>query len=238
VSVTDEDGTYSAAPVQTQAVLATSQQATVAELYVDLLGRSVDQSGLQTYSAMLSSGTPIRDVITAIVSSPEFQQKAVNDLYLKYLGRTADPSGLASSVALYQSGGQEAVIANLVGSDEFYAKAGGTNDSFLAVLYQSVLGRPIDPTGQADFLRQFAFGVSRDMMVRQLLESPEGSALQVNAAYENYLGREADPAGIQSWSPTINSNTTTFLINFLSEPEYSAPFLAIQTNQSGPTAQL
>src|SRR5207249_4522635 len=137
VTATDEDGSYSvpAAP-QFDAKLPTVTTAVVAQLYLDVLGRSADLGGLTNYVQQINAGASLDSVIRGLISSPEYKAHVVNDLYVKYLGRTADDSGLASGVAFLSGGGDpRELAARLIASDVFFQKAGGTNEAYLRALY-------------------------------------------------------------------------------------------------------
>lgn len=222
VTVTDEDGTYTTVVGGgTAARLETESQAEVAGLYLDLLGRNVDDTGLESWSALLDAGVPLQQIIAGILGSVEYRERIVSDLYVRYLGRLPDPEGLAFHVDLYARGGERAVKQSILASEEFFLKNGGTNESFLAALYLAVLEREIDPFGQVEFLRVLNFGASRAEVVRIVLDSAEGVSNQVSDAYELFLGREADAGGMESWTNFAMNDPTRFLVEFLSSEEYA-----------------
>ncbi|MCS6865104.1 MAG: DUF4214 domain-containing protein [Gemmataceae bacterium] len=221
VTVTDEDGSYTTVVGGgTAARLETASQAEVAGLYLDLLGREVDDTGLNDWSALLDAGVPLQQVIAGILGSVEYRERIVRELYIRYLDRLPDPQGLAFHVELYATGGERAVKQSILASEEFFLKNGGTNASFLAALYLAVLEREIDPWGEAEFLRVLNFGASRAEVVRIVLDSAEGVANQVSEAYELFLGRAADAGGMASWTNFAMNDPARFLVEFLSSEEY------------------
>jgi cyclophilin family peptidyl-prolyl cis-trans isomerase len=72
------------------------------------------------------------------------------------------------------------------------------NQRFLDHLYQDVLGRGIDPTGEAGGLAFLARGGTRTQLALIVVQSPEAAAIQVQALYQKYLGRAADQSGLQA----------------------------------------
>jgi MBG domain (YGX type)/Bacterial Ig-like domain (group 3)/Domain of unknown function (DUF4214) len=94
-------------------------------LYHDAFNRNVDPSGLNGWGLILSQGQLSRaDVAVAIFSSPEFYQDLVNGFYMQCLRRPADQGGLNTFVNLLQAGTTEQnIIAYLMGSDEYFARA-------------------------------------------------------------------------------------------------------------------
>jgi hypothetical protein len=88
-------------------------------VYQDVLGRSLDPAGAQTWGALLSSGTTFTTVAADILNSSESQTDIVNNAFQQFLHRAADPSGLATYTGILQSGGSlEQITADLVGSLE------------------------------------------------------------------------------------------------------------------------
>src|SRR5262249_15711658 len=85
--------------------------------------------------------------------SPEYLTNVVEGYYRAYLQRDADPTGLSSWLSLLGAGGTlEQVQAGIIGSPEYFQNRGGnTTLGYLNALYQDVLSRAIDPTGQAVF---------------------------------------------------------------------------------------
>jgi hypothetical protein len=222
VSVTDQNGTFTVpGPTTVTAALPTAQQGVVAALYLDLLGRSADAGGLASFSAQLTAGTPVSQVVSEIVESTEYQVNVLNGLYEKYLNRPVDSVGVAAFLPLLQSSGQEAVAAAILGSAEFYADAGGTNQGFVEALYQDVLGRTADAGGLANDLAALSFGASRQQVALGLLASPEEARDVVEQAYQTYLGRPADPAGLQVWEQAYLNDPATFLVSFLNSAEFA-----------------
>jgi hypothetical protein len=107
-------------------------------LYQDALFRSIDSSGLSTFSQMLGGGADRGQVANAIFGSTEYRQDLVSGYYLRFLGRAVDASGLNLFVNLLTAGAQgqqplfvsdplnhlhaftdEAAIAVIVGSQEY-----------------------------------------------------------------------------------------------------------------------
>jgi hypothetical protein len=88
----------------------------------EALGRYIDQGGLATWSAALTTGGLSRSqVAAAILNSLEYEQSLIGLDYQQYLGRGADPgsigfrNGLASGKLR-----NEDVIASLLDSTEFH----------------------------------------------------------------------------------------------------------------------
>ena len=90
-------------------------------LYQDVLNRTIDSAGSQTWTQAINNGTPRTTVATDILASLESDQDEVNAIFTQFLGRTADSSGLSTFTAQLQGGlANEIVIAEVIASQEFF----------------------------------------------------------------------------------------------------------------------
>ena len=196
----------------------------VAGVYQDVLGRLPDQAGLAFWTAQLDAGRPISNVAASIVHSAEYYAKEIIEpAYLRYLGRPADASGIAWWTAQLQGGmSDEQLEASLIASDEFYANAGGSDPFWIDAVYQSLLGRPADSAGQADWIQQLAGGMTRNQAALIFATSPERESARIQADYEHYLGRPADSAGLSFWLSQFSQGASNedLITEFVSSSEY------------------
>jgi uncharacterized delta-60 repeat protein len=110
-------------------------------IYADILGRAIDQSGLNTFSAQLAMGVSRVQIAHDLFSSNEYLTNVVDGFYAGFLQRQADAGGLNAFVAALQkasvslqpiftsnpnglNGGftDELAIAIIVGSTEFFTR--------------------------------------------------------------------------------------------------------------------
>jgi hypothetical protein len=199
----------------------------IAQVYLDLLHRVVDEPGMDNWSGQLDAGVAAKEVILEIeeCSLNEYQTLVVENLYARYLGRAADPGGLQNWTSFLDGGGTvEGVAANLISSAEYFQKAGNTNDTFLTALYHDVLGRAIDSKGQEFYSGQLAQGVSREAVAFSVLTGQEAYQDAVDSYYEQFLGRPADPNGLNHFVQQLESGSTDqdVIASLLSSPEYMA----------------
>jgi sugar lactone lactonase YvrE len=197
----------------------------VSGTYHDVLGRKADAQGLANNLAAIDAArfALLPSFANRFLFSGEYFSILVKGWYQKYLGRAADPGGLAGNVAALQGGAaDEQVVANLVGSGEYFAKNGGTNLSFLQAAYLNILGRALDPLGQKAFLGQLAAGVSRGAVAMELLSSGEYRTNLVAGYYSTYLGRTASSADIAAWVGNLANGMRdeTVISYFVSSREY------------------
>jgi hypothetical protein len=88
------------------------------KVYVDILGRSPDRNGLDTYYRNMRSGWTLIRVRQDLANSSE-SAGAINKVYLQVLGRNADPAGLQTQKEFLVNGGSlDRLRSNLANSDE------------------------------------------------------------------------------------------------------------------------
>jgi streptogramin lyase len=182
----------------------------VAQAYRDLLHREADPIGQAAFSNVLNSGLATRSqVAMAIENSPESRGLVVQGFYTKFLGRSADSAGLNGWLSfLAQGGTAEQVEANILGSQEYFVRKGGTNAGFLTAVYQDVLNRPIDPAGATFWNRMLTNDASsRTTVALAILQSSESDQLEVQTIYLQFLHRPADAGGLATFVQALQSGT-------------------------------
>jgi hypothetical protein len=93
-------------------------------LYTDVLGRSAIPSEIETWLAGEPADVSRTTLASQFITSMEANQFLVQSLYQKYLNRNADADGLSGFVQSRANGATvEAVIASILGSDEYYQRA-------------------------------------------------------------------------------------------------------------------
>jgi hypothetical protein len=100
------------------------------------------------------------NAITAFLNAQEYKVHLVSCMFQNFLGRAPDQGGLQFFVNELGNPGQEGgpgdsghdeelILSQIIGSQEFYAKAGGTSQGFVSAMYQDLLGRTADQGGSA-----------------------------------------------------------------------------------------
>jgi hypothetical protein len=174
----------------------------VAQAYQDLLGRAADPGGLASWSGALNQGVLTRaQVALGIENSLEHQTAEVQGLYSRYLHRSAEPGGLTSWTAFLQAGGTlEQLEASIVGSPEYFQVRGGSsNNGYLTALYQDILGRSVDATGQANWGTALANGMTPAQVAAAVFASSEFLRDLVQGYYQQFLHRTAEDLGLSNW---------------------------------------
>ncbi len=196
----------------------------LSQLYLDLLQRPADTAGFNLFNGQLSGGTTRAQVAQTFTTSTEYRTVLVQGYYSRFLQRAADSSGLSVQLNLFASGyTDEQVIANLVGSAEYFAtRASNDNATFLNVMYQDLLGRPIDAGAQALFLGQLTLGVSRTAVAQSVLTSAEYRQNLVSAFYTRFLRRAGSVAEVSAFVNTLAGGSTdeSVIVSLVSSTEY------------------
>jgi hypothetical protein len=173
----------------------------VAQVYQDLLQRSVDPAGLAIWSNFLSAGNSRAQMVQAIESSLEYRALLVQAAYRQLLHRPADSAGLSNFVAFLAAGGTiEQMDAAITGSLEYYAVRGGsTNDGFLNALYQDALSRTVDSGSRAALDQALNSGMTRGQVASVIWASDEYHADLIQGYYRRFLHRAADSTGLNGF---------------------------------------
>jgi hypothetical protein len=191
----------------------TPNQRFIAQVYLDLLNRFVEQPALPFWAGFLDQGMARSIIVLAIEQngSNEYQTDRVQNLYEHYLHRAADPAGLQAGVAFLNGGGSdEKLAALLAGSLEYLQLRANNNfESFLNVLYQDTLARPIDPAALANDEAAIATNtITRAQLAFVLLSSLEAENNFVESAYATFLHRSADPDGLAHFVQMLQPGQT------------------------------
>ncbi|MGH7749396.1 MAG: DUF4214 domain-containing protein, partial [Candidatus Dormibacteria bacterium] len=147
---------------------------------------------LQNYSTQLDAGQTTRQqVATAVESSDEWRTRTVTLLFRALLGRPADAASLGYYVQQLRSTTVEDVTAGIAASQEYFARAGGSNDGYVSALYHDLLRHAADASARATWVDQLNRGASRVSVASNIRRSAEGQGVVVDAAYRQLLGRPA-----------------------------------------------
>jgi hypothetical protein len=210
-----------------------TDEATIQRLYEGLLDRGSDTSGMAFYDNLLAEGLNQTVVAADILSSSEYlsdhgtqtNQQFVSMLDQSLLGEasSADPNA-AGYLAQLVAGTSRATIAitvtNSVGAKTFLASdtagvyAPNLAGTLAHDLYETGLGREVDPTGLAAFQNtysiltplQFANGIAASAEF-QADHANQSNSAYVTSLYEAGLGRSPDIAGAAFWTGLLNSGT-------------------------------
>jgi hypothetical protein len=198
----------------------------VKALFHDFLGAVPTQSQLATYTGQLATGTSRYDMAVQLAKTPQYVAHIVTLFYQNTLQRDPDAGGLTFWENQIINGGPLAVAqvgAQFYASPEYFnGIGGGTNDKWVADLYQKILHRSADGGGLSYWVG-VAQSSGRYAVAYPMFQSPESANDRVNALYLALLNRTADPAGLQYWSGrVITDGDLSLAANLAGSPEYYA----------------
>ena len=113
----------------------------------------------------------------------------VNYWYRAYLGRDADASSYGWTNELNQGTPPDQVLAQILGSTEFYNRVGATPEGFITRLYANILQRSATP-GEVDFWVRRMYTEDRTAIADEILTQNPG----------NWVGRST---AIPATPPTV-----------------------------------
>ncbi|MCR9177792.1 MAG: DUF4214 domain-containing protein [Alphaproteobacteria bacterium] len=173
---------------------ALNDTAFVALLYQNVLGRAASNAELDAWQANIDGGQSRAQVVLGFSDSVEFRNATTNDaaaytqsntdagwsddvyrLYQAALDRAPDLAGFLGWTSALGSGTPfDTAVTGFVTSVEFQTTYGALSDEgFVNLLYNNVLGREGDSAGLQGWLDVLAGGGTRESVVQGFSQSPE-----------------------------------------------------------------
>jgi uncharacterized protein (TIGR03118 family) len=208
------------------ALVGSPNQRYMAQVYLDLLGRPVDPTGLDYWTAQMQSQQSPLQIARAIEGSSEYRSNQVQAAYSSLLKRNADPTGLAAAQGFLAAGGTVPEMdAILAGSAEYFAnRGGGTNTGFMQALFQDALGRAIEPAALTAYVQALQLGLTRTQAAESVYNSQEYRQNLVQGYYNQLLGRPGSAAEVAAYVQLLNQGVSqeTVRATFIGSVEYYA----------------
>jgi Domain of unknown function (DUF4214)/Abnormal spindle-like microcephaly-assoc'd, ASPM-SPD-2-Hydin len=213
----------------------TATRCAVAAIYQQLLGRQPDAAALSNDASRIDAGQTTRgQVATALQDSDEWRTRIVGLLFHALLRRAADAGSSTYYVGQLRSTSVDAVVAGIAGSQEYFTRAGSTNDGFVAAVYRDLLHHAPDAAGQASWSGQLSRGASRPSVALAIRRSVEGEGIVVDTVTRQLLERPATPAERSAQGTAMSRGTETYqglIAALVQTDEYAA--LAAPLSLSG-----
>lgn len=181
----------------------------VRQLYVDLLGRDPDGATTGALVGLLTGGASSQSVAFQLLGSIEYRSELISSYFRDFLRRPADASTITFFLPLLGTSlTDEDVAASFLGSTEYYTIiAGGTHASFLAQLFNDVLGRSPSPAEILPYIEQLTNGTPRSDVALQVLKSAEGRSKLVQSFFDVFLRRSPTPTELSTFSGALSNQT-------------------------------
>lgn len=196
----------------------------VAAAVRDFLGRSATedekrQGTLQIQSGFLTKGAYLQ----TMVNSDAWLGAVVTKFYTDTLGRQPDPGGKSYWIGVLRRRQLSVaqVASQFYASPEYYANlGGGTDRSWVANLYQVLLGRTAD-AGGLNYWVGLVPRLGRPAVAFSFYQSRESSETRVKSLYRSLLRREPDPGGLAYWAGLLpGQGDLALALNLASSAEY------------------
>ena len=156
-------------------------------VYQNVLNRPSDSAGLAHWVSVLAAGGSRGSVMVGFSESSEYitqtgtvaptsvAEGEIYRLYVAFFVRFPEAGGMQYWTGVRSGGASlESIGASFAASGEFQATYGSLSDeAFVELVYNNVLGRTADAGGLAHWVGQLAAGVDRGTVMVGLSESPE-----------------------------------------------------------------
>jgi hypothetical protein len=179
----------------------TSPGTWVNAVYQDVLGHTADGNAQNYWGQQFQQTSPYQAAL-GIMQSQEASGTVVRHLYENLLGRDPQANEGVNPwyVELQQGVRDESVTASIAASDEYFTRQmPNFNEiqmqNWLTQAYKDVLGRPIDDGGQGIWMKALNHGLSRQFVVRSIVNGQEFQTHEINQIYLGLLHRPADTQG-------------------------------------------
>ncbi len=176
-------------------------------LYDDILLRTPDEGGVNTWrNYLIGQGWPTVNVANGILYSDEYFLQRIDAAYQEVLGRGPDPIGRADWLNRMRTGttSVDEIRMTFTRSQEYYDKAGATDEGYVAVLYRTMLGRDAAPGDIAYWVNQIRLR-GHGYVANAIWNSFESGTIRLTRIYNQFLDRGIDAGGISSWVPLLTS---------------------------------
>jgi hypothetical protein len=207
--------------LEERCVLSTAQYVT--GLYSDLLHRSPSRAEVRQQVAALDAGENTAQFALGLIHSAEYSRDQVRADYQALLGRLPTPAELRRGLAQLKARlGPQHLEAQLLASDEYYSKHGGTVASWLGGVFQDVLGRQPSPAEIGSWSSRLQTGASRESVAFNIVFSREAHSRAVRAGYEQLLKHDPNRAHLASWRADLDRGlpVAQFLAALAGSPAY------------------
>ncbi len=186
------------------------------------LNRNPEAEGLQAFVSSLEAGNSLKQVANAIFQSEEHQRSVITSYYRAFLNREPDSAGLDAFLGVVKEGASsEEVLAGFLSSAE-YTGSETSDEAYVELLYQRILGRKGDEQGTEAHLKALQSGGSRFGVALTFLTSRENDATEVQNLYQKILGRDPSEEEVAGWVGQLarpDTDQEGVMVGFLSSSE-------------------
>jgi len=181
----------------------------ICRVYLDLLGRAADPSGKAFWLRKVDGGESRVVIIRKYQTTAEYNRRVVDDVYKTFLQRNPDAGGQTFWAEKIRKGANpDEIRTQVIGSNEYYTKAGASSEGFAAAIYQQITRTPATPQQINTVVSQIKAGKSRTSIAAALLATRAGDTATVQGIYERFLRRTPPAAEITYWVNKLQAGIT------------------------------
>ncbi len=185
----------------------------ICRVYLDLLGRAADPSGKAFWLRKVDRGESRVGIIRKYQTTPEYNRRVVDDVYKTFLKRNPDKGGQAYWAEKIRKGANpDEIRTQVIGSNEYYNKAGASSAGFAAAIYQQITRTPATQAQIDSVVAQIKAGKTRTSIAAALLATKAGDTATVQGIYERYLRRTPPASEVTYWVNKLQAGTTELKI--------------------------
>jgi len=176
--------------------------------YVDAVyqlfgGRAATSAEKSYWAPAVSSGNRLA-LTSALAVTDAWAGARVSELYQTVFQRPADAGGRAYWLDQIKRGlPLESVGIELYGSNEYFARSGGTREAWIRALYSDLLGRTADGGGVAYWVGQLGAGQPRSAVAANFYRSLESRRDRADRIHQQILGSKLADPGLQTWADRL-----------------------------------
>ena len=166
----------------------------ITQSYEDVLGRAPNRFEYTMWLHFVDTGGARSQFAGILTSSAEYKNKLVEGWYMQYLHRQPTSTELMFGAQMLMNGATNSQErAMIIGTDEYFNNAGGTNDAFIHNMYADLLGRAPTPAETnaiiAILVTRGIIGVLRTNAALLVESSLEFNQRAIIAIYQQFLRR-------------------------------------------------
>ena len=195
------------------------------QVYLDVLYRPIDPAALKFWSAQLAKGRTRKQVVTAIVNTPEAQFDAIQNDFLNDLGFFGSPAQVAGAVRESRATGKNLNAVILSSGTSIYAlRAQGivTVGVYLDNVATALTGDVLEQSTQNFLVGRIVHGTSLLQVAEDVALSKDAKIAQLTNTYETILDRAPTDQEIAKQAGPLNQGNANqrLLINLLASDEF------------------
>lgn len=200
----------------------------ITSMYQDLLGRTPSTGEVNGWVAQLNSGASPVSIAFGFAASAEREGQRVVANYQNLLGRTPSQAEIDGWVDRFVNHGMtnETMLGGFAGSSEFFNTRGQSSPQvWVSQAFLALLHRPASASDVATYNSVLVPPTNIGQLAQALSHSAESYTRFITNAYNVYLGRGPDPAGLSGWLSAMQNGSVTdegLEAQFIGSAEYIA----------------